>query len=143
MNVASILAGKNIELVTARTNTSLLDIAKTLSEHRIGCIVLDDGKGGIAGIVSERDLVRAIADAGHGVLNSPVSKYMTKNVITCQSNDTMDTIMAAMTDGRFRHMPVVEDGVLTAVISIGDVVKLRIEEAELEAAAMRDYIATG
>ncbi len=68
---------------------------------------------------------------------------MTKNVITCQTSDTMDTIMAAMTDGRFRHMPVVEDGELIAVISIGDVVRLRIEEAELEAAAMRDYIATG
>jgi len=143
MSVASILAGKSNEIISARTNASLLEIAETLSKNRIGCIVLEDGKGGIAGIVSERDLVRAIGSSGHGVLSSPVSKYMTKNVITCKRSDTMDTIMAAMTRGRFRHMPVVEDGKLIAVISIGDVVKLRIEEAELEAAAMRDYIATG
>jgi CBS domain-containing protein len=143
MNVASILAGKSTEIITARTNATLLEIAETLSKNRIGCIILDDGKGGIAGIVSERDLVRAIAQSGQDILHSPVSKCMTKNVITCQTSDTMDTIMAAMTDGRFRHMPVVEDGELIAVISIGDVVRLRIEEAELEAAAMRDYIATG
>ena len=143
MNVATILAGKGSEIITASTSASLLDIAKTLREHRIGCIVLNDGKGGIAGIVSERDLVRAIADHGHQVLGSPVSKCMTKNVVTCQTSDTINTIMAAMTDGRFRHMPVVEDGELIGVISIGDVVRLRIEEAELEAAAMRDYIATG
>ena len=128
---------------TASTSASLLDIAKTLREHRIGCIVLNDSKGGIAGIVSERDLVRAIAEHGHKVLGSAVSKCMTKNVVTCQTSDTINTIMAAMTDGRFRHMPVVEDGELIGVISIGDVVRLRIEEAELEAAAMRDYIATG
>jgi CBS domain-containing protein len=143
MNVASILAGKSTEIITARTNATLLEIAETLTKNRIGCIILDDGKGGIAGIVSERDLVRAIAHSGQDILHSPVSKCMTKNVITCQTSDTMDTIMAAMTDGRFRHMPVVEDGELIAVISIGDVVRLRIEEAELEAAAMRDYIATG
>lgn len=143
MNVASILAGKSTEIITARTNATLLEIAETLTKNRIGCIILDDGKGGIAGIVSERDLVRAIAHSGQDILHSPVSKCMTKNVITCQTSDTMDTIMAAMTNGRFRHMPVVEDGELIAVISIGDVVRLRIEEAELEAAAMRDYIATG
>jgi len=143
MNVASILAGKSTEIITARPSATLLEIAEILSKYRIGCIILDDGKGGIAGIVSERDLVRAIAHSGQDILHSPVSKCMTKNVITCQTSDTMDTIMSAMTDGRFRHMPVVEDGELIAVISIGDVVKLRIEEAELEAAAMRDYIATG
>ena len=143
MNVATILAEKGSKIITARTDASLLEIAKTLREHRIGCIVLNDGKGGISGIVSERDLVRAIADSGHDILSSPVSKCMTKNVVTCQKSDTIHTIMAAMTDGRFRHMPVVEDGELIGVISIGDVVRLRIEEAELEAAAMRDYIATG
>jgi CBS domain-containing protein len=143
MNVATILAGKGNEIITASTSASLLEIAKTLREHRIGCIVLSDGKGGIAGIVSERDLVRAIAEHGRDVLGSAVSKCMTKNVVTCQTSDTINTIMAAMTDGRFRHMPVVEEGELIGVISIGDVVRLRIEEAELEAAAMRDYIATG
>lgn len=143
MNVATILGEKGIEVITANSEASLLDIATTLREHSIGCIVVSDGKDGIAGIVSERDLVRAIADSGAGILTSPVSKSMTKKVVTCKKSDTINTIMAAMTDGRFRHMPVVEDGKLVGLISIGDVVRLRIAEAELEAAAMRDYIATG
>jgi CBS domain-containing protein len=143
MNVATILGDKGSDVVTASPDDSLLDIAKTLRKYGIGCIVLSDGKDGIAGIVSERDLVRAIADSGSGILKSPVSKCMTKNVITCRKSDTIDTLMAAMTDGRFRHMPVEEGGKLVGVISIGDVVRLRIAEAELEAAAMRDYITTG
>ena len=142
MNVATILTEKGGEVVTGSSDDSLLNIAEILRKHRIGCIVLDDGKG-IAGIVSERDLVRAIAEFGADILNSPVSKCMTKKVITCRKSDTINAIMASMTDGRFRHMPVVEDGKLIGLISIGDVVRLRIEEAEMEAAAMRDYIATG
>jgi CBS domain-containing protein len=143
MNVATILGEKGIEVITANPEDSLLDIATTLRKHSIGCIVVSDGNDGIAGIVSERDLVRAIADSGGDILRSPVSKCMTKKVVTCRKSDTIHTIMAAMTDGRFRHMPVVEDAKLVGVISIGDVVRLRIAEAELEAAAMRDYIATG
>jgi CBS domain-containing protein len=143
MNVATILGEKGHEVVTASSEASLLDIATILREHSIGCIVVSDGKDGIAGIVSERDLVRAIANSGADILTSPVSRSMTKKVITCSRSDTIHTIMAAMTDGRFRHMPVVEEGKLVGLISIGDVVRLRIAEAELEAAAMRDYIATG
>ncbi len=143
MNVATILGNKGGEVVSANTDASLLDIAKTLREHSIGCIVVSDGKDGIAGIVSERDLVRAIATSGTDILKSPVSRIMTKKVVSCRKSDTIHTIMAAMTDGRFRHMPVMEDNKLIGVISIGDVVRLRIAEAELEAAAMRDYIATG
>lgn len=143
MNVATILRDKGTDIVTANPNDTLLDVAKTLRKHRIGCVVLTDGRGGIAGIVSERDLVGAIADSGSSVLSSPVSRCMTKKVITCTRSETIDAIMATMTDGRFRHMPVVENGDLIGVISIGDVVRLRIAEAELEAAAMRDYIATG
>ncbi len=143
MNVATILGEKGRQVITAKSEASLLEIAKTLREHSIGCIVVSDGNDGIAGIVSERDLVRAIAKSGTDILKSPVSQSMTKKVISCQKSDTIHTIMAAMTDGRFRHMPVVEDDKLIGVISIGDVVRLRIAEAELEAAAMRDYIATG
>ncbi len=143
MNVATILSEKGRDVITASPDDSLLEVAKTLRKHGIGCIVLTDGKGGIAGIVSERDLVRAIADSGGDILKSPVSSCMTKKVITCGTAETIDTIMSAMTDGRFRHMPVVENDSLIGVISIGDVVRLRIAEAELEAAAMRDYIATG
>lgn len=143
MNVATILGEKGRQVITANSDASLLEIAETLREHSIGCIVVSDGKEGIAGIVSERDLVRAIAKSGTEILTSPVSQTMTRKVISCQKSDTIHTIMAAMTDGRFRHMPVVEDNKLIGVISIGDVVRLRIAEAELEAAAMRDYIATG
>lgn len=143
MNVATILGEKGSNVFTASPDDSLLDVAKTLRKHGIGCIVLSDDSDGIAGIVSERDLVRAIAESGPEVLKSPVSKCMTREVVTCRKSDTIDTIMATMTDGRFRHMPVVENDKLIGVISIGDVVRLRIAEAELEAAAMRSYIATG
>jgi CBS domain-containing protein len=143
MNVATILGEKGRQVITAKSDASLLEIAETLREHSIGCIVVSDGDDKIAGIVSERDLVRAIAKSGTDVLKTPVSSSMTKKVITCQISDTIHTIMAAMTDGRFRHMPVVEDDKLIGVISIGDVVRVRIAEAEMEAASMRDYIATG
>lgn len=143
MNVAVILKEKGKNVIVAAPDASLLDIAKVLREHGIGCIVIcrDDGK--IAGIVSERDIVRTIAEEGASVLMSPVSKCMTTKVISCQEADTIDHVMAEMTSGRFRHLPVIEDGALVGLISIGDVVKLRIAEAEMEAAAMRDYIATG
>lgn len=143
MNVAAILSGKGRDVVTAAPDATLIDIAKTLRKHGIGCIVVCERDGSIAGIVSERDLVRTIADKGPDILKSPVSKCMTKDVITCRESDTIDTLMSGMTTGRFRHMPVVSDGKLAGLVSIGDVVKLRIAEAEMEAAAMRDYIATG
>ena len=143
MKVATILGEKGVEVVITKPDATLLDIVETLRKHRIGCIVVGDGKDGIAGIVSERDVVRAIAASGADILKSPVSRCMTRKVVTCQKSDTIDTIMAKMTDGHFRHMPVIEDGKLVGLISIGDVVKLRIKEAEMEASAMRDYIATG
>jgi len=143
MKVATILGGKGREVITTNPDATLLDVVETLREHRIGCIIVADGKKGIAGIVSERDVVRAIAASGADILGSPVSGCMTRKVVTCALDDTIDTIMAKMTEGRFRHMPVVEDGKLVGLISIGDVVKLRIEQAEQEASAMRNYIATG
>jgi CBS domain-containing protein len=143
MNVATILGEKGNQVVTGKPDDTLLEIARILRQHGIGCVVLKDGQGAIAGIVSERDIVRAVAESGAGILTSPASRCMTRKVITCRKSDTIDVIMAAMTDGRFRHMPVVEEGDLVGLISIGDVVRLRIAEAELEAAAMRDYIATG
>lgn len=143
MNVASILTEKGSKVVTAKPGESLLEISKVLRQHGIGSVVLSNGEGDIAGIVSERDLVRAIAEFGPDILKSPTSEYMTRKVITCRKSDTIESIMAAMTDGRFRHMPVVEDDRLIGVISIGDVVRHRIAEAEMEASAMRSYIATG
>ena len=143
MNVAAILKLKGRSVVTTTADKSLLEIAKLLERHGIGCVVVEEDDGKVAGIVSERDLVRAIGQAGTEVLKEPVSDYMTKTVITAREADTIDRVMSEMSSHRFRHMPVVERGRLTGLVSIGDVVKMRIAEAEMEAAAMREYITTG
>jgi CBS domain-containing protein len=143
MNVAAILKMKGREVFTTTPDTTLLDIATLLGTRRIGCIVVTGIDGKVIGIVSERDIVREIARAGSKVLKEPVASCMTKTVMTCREADTIDRLMAEMTTHRFRHMPVVERGRLVGLVSIGDVVKMRIAEAEMEAAAMRDYIATG
>jgi len=143
MNVAAILKLKGREVITATPDTSLLEIAQLLGTHKIGCIVIAEADGKVAGIVSERDIVREIARAGAEVLDEPVDAFMTKSVISCRESDTMDRLMGEMTAHRFRHMPVVDRGRLIGLVSIGDVVRMRIAEAELEAAAMREYIATG
>lgn len=139
MNAATILKFKGSGVVTTTANKSLLDIAKLLAEHGIGCIVIvgDDDK--IAGIVSERDLMRAIGQAGPKVLNKPVSDFMTKNVVTAREADTSERLMSEMTVHRFRHVPVVELGRLIGLISIGDLVKMQIADVEMEAAATREY----
>lgn len=143
MNVAAILKLKGREVFTTTPDTTLLDIATLLGTRRIGCIVVTGIDGKVIGIVSERDIVREIARAGAKVLKEPVASCMTKSVVSCRESDTIDKLMAEMTTHRFRHMPVVERGRLVGLVSIGDVVKMRIAEAEMEAAAMRDYIATG
>jgi CBS domain-containing protein len=143
MNVASILRLKGRGVVTAKSDTSLLDIARLLTQHGIGCVVIEGDDGKVAGIVSERDLVKAIGRTGTGVLKQPVSEFMTITVVTAREADTIDRLMSEMTAHRFRHMPIVERGRLIGLVSIGDVVKMRIAEAEMEAAAMREYIATG
>lgn len=143
MNVASILKLKGKGVITAPEDASLLEIARLLEQHGIGCVVVAGEDGKVAGIVSERDLVRAIGRSGTKVLKEPVSTYMTKAVVTAREADTIDRLMSEMTTHRFRHMPVVERGRLIGLVSIGDVVKMRIAEAEMEAAAMREYIATG
>jgi CBS domain-containing protein len=143
MNVASILKLKGRTVVTAKSDASLLEIAKLLEHHGIGCVVVEGDEGKVAGIVSERDIVRAIGRSGSKILKEPVSTYMTTTVVTAREADTIDRLMAEMTTHRFRHMPIVERGRLIGLVSIGDVVKMRIAEAEMEAAAMREYIATG
>ena len=143
MNVAAILKSKGKGVITTTPNTSLLDVAKLLEQNRIGCIVVEGEDGKVAGIVSERDIVRAVGQSGAKVLKDPVSTYMTKTVVTAREADTIDRLMSEMTTHHFRHMPVVERGRLIGLVSIGDVVKMRIAEAEMEAAAMRQYIATG
>lgn len=143
MNVAAILKLKGRDVITALPQTPLLEIAKLLGTHKIGCIVIAEDDGKVSGIVSERDIVREIARAGASVLEEPVEAFMTKSVVNCRESDTMDRLMGEMTAHRFRHMPVVDRGRLVGLVSIGDVVRMRIAEAEMEAAAMREYIATG
>ena len=106
-------------------------------------MIASPGNGKVEGIISERDLVRAIAKNGGAALARPVADFMTRDVITCEAEESIADLMEKMTVGKFRHLPVVKDGVLDGIISIGDVVKQRIEEAEFEANAMREYIATG
>lgn len=140
MNVATILKQKGSGVFTTTSDKSLLDIAKLLQQHGIGCIVIV-GDDKIAGIVSERDLLRAIGQAGPKVLEQPVSDFMTKTVITAREADTADQLLAEMTTRRFRHMPVVERGQLVGLVSIGDLVKIDVADAEFESGAMRQYIA--
>ena len=143
MNVAAILKLKGRDVLTAPPSTKLLAIARLLGEHKIGCIVVVDGDGSVSGIVSERDIVQELARAGTTAMDAPVEACMTKSVVSCREADTTDQLMGEMTAHRFRHMPVVERGRLVGLVSIGDVVRMRIAEAEMEAAAMREYIATG
>ena len=139
MNVAAILKLKGNGVVTTTKDKSLLDIAKLLAEHGIGCIVIvgDDDK--ISGIVSERDLMRAISQCGAQVLKEPVSDFMTKTVVTAREADTINWLMSEMTARRFRHMPVVERDRLVGLVSIGDLVKIHIAEVEMEATATAEY----
>ena len=140
MNAATILKQKGGGVITATANISLLDIAELLAQHGIGCIVIVGDDDQIAGIVSERDLMRAIGQAGPNVLNEPVSNFMTKKVVTAGEADTVDRLMSEMTIHRFRHMPVVERGRLLGLISIGDLIKLQVADTEFQSGAMRQYI---
>ena len=139
MNVATVLKHKSSGVVTTTSDKSLLEIAKLLAQHGIGCIVIVGEKDKIAGIVSERDLMRAIGQAGPKVLNKPVSDFITKNVVTARNADTSERLLWEMTVHRFRHMPVVATGRLIGLISIGDLVKIQIADMEVEATATREY----
>ena len=137
MHVAAILKLKGRTVVTTTADRSMLDVAKLLAQHSIGCIVIEGDDGKVAGIVSERDLMRAIGRSGAKVLKEPVSVYMTKRVVTAREADTIDRLMSEMTVHRFRHMPVVERGRLIGLVSIGDVVKMHIAQADMEWARRR------
>ncbi|MCQ0989089.1 CBS domain-containing protein [Jiella marina] len=143
MTVGHILETKGGDVFTLRPEATLEEAAKVLAEHRIGAIVLMDESDHVAGIVSERDIVRLVAKAGAESLTHPVRDVMTLKVATCSRETSIDEVLAIMTHGRFRHLPVVEDGKLLGIVSIGDVVKKRIEDAEREAEQMREYIAAG
>ena len=143
MNVKAILAAKKLggDIISIEPTADLATAAKLLSKHRIGSVVILGAGERLVGILSERDIVRALSEQGAGALALPVGQVMTRDVATCGEDDTVASIMERMTAGRFRHMPVVANGRLVGLISIGDVVKLRVKEIEGESEAMRDYIA--
>ena len=139
MTVQRILNDKGSAVTTCRPQDTIAEVAGVLAEKKIGAVVITEDDD-VRGIVSERDIVRAIAGQGEKALAKPASDIMTENVVTCSLNDTNDDVMQIMTGGRFRHVPVVDEGKLAGIISIGDVVKRRIAEIEREAADIRQYI---
>jgi CBS domain-containing protein len=141
MNVMHILKLKGSAAVESVTPETLVATAAArLAERRIGALVVTAPGGGIAGILSERDIVRALAKEAGGCLVMPVSKLMTETVETCEPDENSNSVLERMTTGRFRHMPVVDKGRMVGLLSIGDVVKARIEEIERENAAMADML---
>jgi len=140
MIVAQMLKGKTVGVITVTPTDRVSSAAKLLADHRIGAVVVSTDGVTIAGILSERDIVRVLAARGAAVLEAPVSDLMTSKVVTCRLNDSVNEIMAMMSQGRFRHLPVAEHGALVGIISIGDVVKARVAEIEGEAQALREYI---
>ena len=142
MSVSHILGVKGRSIITATAKETVQSIAQKLAQHRIGAVVVVDDKGAIAGIVSERDIVRALAEHGAKSMAMPVSGIMSKTVRTCKVGDGETELLALMTPHRIRHLPVVEGGKLAGMISIGDIVKFRIEAIEREAEEMKSYIAS-
>jgi len=141
MFVAEILKRKGASITSVTAEQPVSEALALMAQHRIGAVLVVDAGGGIAGILSERDLVRAMNKNGKAVFDRTVGELMTSPVITCSPKDPVGAIEGMMTAQRFRHVPVVEDGKLVGIISIGDVVKTRIEEAEAEVDALRRYIA--
>ena len=142
MTVKAILATKGDNVVTIEPTASLDAAVKILADRRIGALVIFGADWRVIGIISERDIIRALAERGERALDEPVGQVMTRKVVTCASGETIAAIMERMTAGKFRHVPVVEDGQLVGIVSIGDVVKHRLHEIEHESAALRDYILT-
>lgn len=143
MNVARILKEKGRAVFTIPPETLVASAVETLAKERVGALVVCDEDSHVIGIISERDIVRILANEGANSLDQPVASYMTRDVLTCVERDSVNWLMEEMTTRRFRHLPVVEGGRLIGIVSIGDVVKHRLAAAELEAASMREYIATG
>ncbi|MFK7866554.1 MAG: CBS domain-containing protein [Alphaproteobacteria bacterium] len=146
MTAQKILDGKSGALITIRPDACVAEASILLNKHKIGALLIVNDQGDLQGIFTERDIVRALGEkqdekAATQCLDKPVSEYMVEKVQTCTPSDTIDSIMIIMSEGRFRHVPIMSDQQkLLGMISIGDVVKYRIKTLEQETAAMRDYI---
>ena len=142
MNVETILRNKGNWVATIRPDVTIADAVNMLHRERIGAIVVSEDGDSVDGILSERDVVNALADSGAALLARRVDDIMTRNVITCEPGDTVGELMAEMTSRRIRHFPVVTDGRLCGIVSIGDLVKNRLDEVEFEAQSLRSFIAS-
>ncbi len=142
MCVARILATKGAEVYATHPQQSLQDVAAELVERGIGALVVLDFDGAVVGLIGERDVIAAVARHGAQALQDPVSRHMTRACTTVREEDTIDDTMETMTMARCRHLPVLRDGRLVGLVSIGDVVKYRIDSIDAERLALREYIAT-
>lgn len=142
MHVQAILGNKGAQIVSMPPQATILEACRLLTEHRIGAVLVLDGDR-VAGVFSERDVVRVLADKGAAALDIPLSEVMSRNVLTCNPEDSIDAVMGVMTARRVRHLPVLSEGRLVGLVSIGDVVKYRLDEAALEVDSLREYVLAG
>jgi CBS domain-containing protein len=141
MNVETILRTKGSGVATIRPNATVGAAVKELIDRNIGALVVSSDGDTVDGIISERDIVHGLAEHGAALLSLTVAEMMTRRVVTCELSDSVDQLMAEMTNRRIRHFPVVQDGRLRGIVSIGDVVKNRLDEVEYEARSLRSFIA--
>lgn len=143
MLIEHLLAEKGRDVCTVRPDETVAAIVAVLGEKRIGAVVVSDDGTTVAGIVSERDIVRCVADRGPAALDATCADVMTADVVTCEPTDKVEDLMIRMTEGRFRHLPVLVDGQLAGIVSIGDVVKHRVGELAQEAQTLHEYVTSG
>ncbi|MBB5157631.1 CBS domain-containing protein [Saccharopolyspora phatthalungensis] len=143
MRIADILRNKGSEVATISATRSVFDLMAALADYNIGAMVVTDASGGIVGIVSERDVVRGLNDHGPDVLRDSVSRIMTSDVVTCGPEDSVESLTVVMTERRIRHIPVVSEGSMVGIVSIGDMVKSRIRQLEEEQEQLEAYITNG
>ncbi len=142
MTVGLVLSKKGRDVFAVPPDTKMRDVVKILAEKHIGALLITGQEGAMEGIVSERDVVRALADHGSEAMDAQVSRFMTRDVVTATEDESVIRVAQKMTSGRFRHMPVIAGGRLAGIVSVGDAIKYRLEQMEAEQSALREYIAT-
>ncbi|MGH3491932.1 MAG: CBS domain-containing protein [Sciscionella sp.] len=142
MRIADVLAIKGAAVITVASATTVTQLLDALAQHNIGAVLVSDGER-LQGIVSERDVVRALHERGPATLNAPVHTIMADDVVTCAAQDTVDAVMTTMTERRIRHLPVMQDGSVIGIVSIGDVVKNHVAQLESDREQLESYIVQG